>query len=379
MTARAVSGLNNRFTYASVGLLVAGTTVAALTGSTSAHTETRSAGRPVKGTLTDSPVNVHAATEKALQAVARDAKMTTPATVAADDDQVQRTYRVRPGDTLSEISKALLGDANRYPEIFDLNKGKLQPGGGRLTDPNLIEPGLVLKIPTDRQATPVIDDAVATDTVKAPVVETAMVMTAAVEAPAGNVSHPNPTADTVHRKQSTVVAHIHDAPPSTHIGKATHTAKAKPALVRHSATPAKTSGASMWAKPITTSYWISEAYGVANSRYAAGHHTGIDLAVPSGTPVHAVTNGVVVFAGWGGSYGNLIKIRDSDGRYSLYAHLSRFDVSVGEHVDAAHLIALSGASGDVTGPHLHFEVDTTTRYGSDINPVAYLAAHGIHL
>lgn len=134
-----------------------------------------------------------------------------------------------------------------------------------------------------------------------------------------------------------------------------------------------------WSAPIRAHFWISEAYGVKNAGYAAGHHTGVDLAVPTGTSVYSVGDGTVVDAGWGGDYGNYIQIHMSDGRYTLYAHLSVLDAHVGEDVHAGELIAKSGATGNVTGPHLHFEVRTTSVYGSDINPVTYLADHGIHI
>jgi murein DD-endopeptidase MepM/ murein hydrolase activator NlpD len=123
---------------------------------------------------------------------------------------------------------------------------------------------------------------------------------------------------------------------------------------------------------------ISEGYGVPGS-WAAGHHTGVDLAVPVGTAVHAVGAGTVVKAEWGGAYGKMVVVRHADGRYSLYAHLSRIDVRTGEAVSAGSELGLSGATGNVTGPHLHFEVDTTEQYGSDINPISWLAAHGVQL
>jgi murein DD-endopeptidase MepM/ murein hydrolase activator NlpD len=86
------------------------------------------------------------------------------------------------------------------------------------------------------------------------------------------------------------------------------------------------------------------------------HHTGADLAVPVGTPVHAVAAGTVVFAGWGGSDGNRVTIDHADGGHSSYAHLSAFDVRVGETVAAGTTIGRSGATGSVTGPRLRVAV-----------------------
>ncbi|QMU68880.1 peptidoglycan DD-metalloendopeptidase family protein [Streptacidiphilus sp. P02-A3a] len=130
--------------------------------------------------------------------------------------------------------------------------------------------------------------------------------------------------------------------------------------------------------PVGGRVTVSEAYGTPGP-WLAGHHTGVDLAVAVGTPVHAVAAGTVVFASWGGDYGNLVKIRHADGDYTLYAHLSRFDVRVGQTVGAGTTVGWSGATGNVTGPHLHFEVDTTEQYGSDIDPVGWLKSQGVAL
>ncbi|HET6635763.1 MAG TPA: M23 family metallopeptidase [Streptomyces sp.] len=132
-----------------------------------------------------------------------------------------------------------------------------------------------------------------------------------------------------------------------------------------------------WSRPVSGA-WVSCGYGVKGD-WAAGHHTGIDLAVPVGTPVHSVGSGKVVFAGYSGSYGYAVTIHMTDGKYTLFAHLSEIDVHVGERVNAGDLVGESGATGNVTGPHLHFEVRAHRRYGSDINPVSYLADHGVDL
>lgn len=121
----------------------------------------------------------------------------------------------------------------------------------------------------------------------------------------------------------------------------------------------------------------SNPYGVPDSAYAAGYHTGVDFAVDPGTPLLAVGNATVVSAGWDGSYGKEIVLRLADGRFAQYAHLSTVEVSPGEHVSAAEEIGRSGSTGNSTGPHLHFEIRTSNRYGAVINPVAYLAAHGV--
>lgn len=122
---------------------------------------------------------------------------------------------------------------------------------------------------------------------------------------------------------------------------------------------------------------IGTGYHVAGSMWSSGYHTGVDFVVPTGTPVKAVGEGTVVTAGWGGAYGNQVVIRLADGYYAQYGHLSALSVSVGQTVTAGQQIGLSGATGNVTGPHLHFEIRTSPYYGSDIDPVGFLRLKGV--
>ncbi|MFF5366751.1 M23 family metallopeptidase [Streptomyces sp. NPDC013187] len=128
--------------------------------------------------------------------------------------------------------------------------------------------------------------------------------------------------------------------------------------------------------PISGSY-VSTGYKASSGLWSSGSHTGVDFHAASGTSVHAVGAGTVVEAGWGGSYGNQIVIKMNDGTYTQYGHLSSIGVSVGQQVTPGQQIGLSGATGNVTGPHLHFEARTSPEYGSDIDPVAYLRSHGV--
>ncbi|KOU71508.1 peptidase [Streptomyces sp. MMG1533] len=130
--------------------------------------------------------------------------------------------------------------------------------------------------------------------------------------------------------------------------------------------------------PISGSY-ISTGYKAGGGVWSSGSHTGVDFHAASGTSVHAVGSGTVVEAGWGGSYGNNVVIKMNDGTYTQYGHLSSIGVSVGQTVTPGQQIGLSGATGNVTGPHLHFEARTTAEYGSDIDPVAYLRSHGVNV
>ncbi|WP_419999745.1 M23 family metallopeptidase [Streptomyces boninensis] len=124
---------------------------------------------------------------------------------------------------------------------------------------------------------------------------------------------------------------------------------------------------------------IGTGYGVRGSSWSSGYHTGADFPVSIGTGVRAIGAGKVVSAGWGGSYGYQVVIRHADGKYSQYAHLSALNVRAGQQVNAGQRIARSGATGNVTGPHLHFEIRTGPGYGSDINPLAYLRSKGVRI
>ncbi|MGY1439133.1 transglycosylase family protein [Streptomyces reniochalinae] len=123
----------------------------------------------------------------------------------------------------------------------------------------------------------------------------------------------------------------------------------------------------------------STAYRAPGGSWSSGHHTGVDFPVSTGTSVKAVLGGTVVSAGWQDAYGYQVVLRHSDGRYSQYGHLSAISVRAGQSVGAGTRIGRSGATGNATGPHLHFEVRTGPGYGSDIDPLAYLRQHGVRL
>ncbi len=104
-------------------------------------------------------------------------------------------------------------------------------------------------------------------------------------------------------------------------------------------------------------------------------HAGIDLANSIGTPIYAVSDGVVIEAGPAAGYGALVKLRHADGTVTLYGHVNTTLVGVGQRVMAGDQIATMGNRGNSTGPHLHFEVllGGTER----IDPVPWLAKRGL--
>src|SRR5690606_1638468 len=98
-------------------------------------------------------------------------------------------------------------------------------------------------------------------------------------------------------------------------------------------------------------------------------HSGLDIAVPSGTDVLAADRGKVLISGWNAGYGYFIAIDHGNGISTAYAHNSRLLVKEGELVAQGQVIAKSGSTGLSTGPHLHFEV---RKDGTPVDPVAYL-------
>lgn len=98
-------------------------------------------------------------------------------------------------------------------------------------------------------------------------------------------------------------------------------------------------------------------------------HSGIDIGVDEGTPVHAADGGVVVEAGWISGYGYCVIIDHGNGTSSLYGHNSSLAVSSGQAVSQGQVIAYAGSTGNSTGPHVHFEVRVG---GEPVDPSAYL-------
>jgi murein DD-endopeptidase MepM/ murein hydrolase activator NlpD len=127
-----------------------------------------------------------------------------------------------------------------------------------------------------------------------------------------------------------------------------------------------------FARPIAADQvnWPEEDYRYGGNFFDDVVHTGVDIPVPKGTPVMAAGSGKVIWAGYGAyrggydktdPYGQSVVIRHDFGYqgqvlYTLYGHLDRVDVIEGQHVDVGEVIGLSGETGQVTGPHLHFEV-----------------------
>jgi murein DD-endopeptidase MepM/ murein hydrolase activator NlpD len=132
--------------------------------------------------------------------------------------------------------------------------------------------------------------------------------------------------------------------------------------------------AAQYSSPLA-SYTLTSTFGEAGSMWT-NNHTGQDFAAPTGTPVKAVHGGTISEAGWAGSYGYRIVLTLEDGTEVWYCHLSSMTVTSGE-VTTGDTIGNVGATGNVTGPHLHLEVRPDG--GDPIDPAAWLRAHGVAL
>jgi len=152
----------------------------------------------------------------------------------------------------------------------------------------------------------------------------------------------------------------------------------------HGSTPAASASAPAAPRPAVAvtpafglpvhGYYLSARFDERGSHWGGGRHTGLDFVVPSGTPVHVVEAGRVADAGWAGPYGRSVVVTHADGTQTRYAHMSSIGVEVGERVAVGATLGRSGATGNVTGAHLHLEVIVG---GTPIDPFAWLKRHGV--
>jgi len=134
--------------------------------------------------------------------------------------------------------------------------------------------------------------------------------------------------------------------------------------------------ADQWVLPLRR-YTISAGFGAAGSLWSSGSHTGLDFSAPDGTPIVAVTGGVVTTAGYSakaGWAGNVVVVKLDDGTRVWYAHQSSVAVPVGAVVQPGQVIGYVGSTGNSTGSHLHLEVQVD---GEPVDPRRVLSRHGL--
>jgi murein DD-endopeptidase MepM/ murein hydrolase activator NlpD len=128
-----------------------------------------------------------------------------------------------------------------------------------------------------------------------------------------------------------------------------------------------------WVLPVD-GYHLTATFGQCSALWSSCH-TGLDFAAPSGTPIKAVANGTVTSVGYDGSYGNKTVITLDDGTELWFCHQTSYAVSSGQEVRAGEVIGYVGATGNVTGPHLHLEVRPGG--GDPVDPYQALVVHGL--
>lgn len=128
-----------------------------------------------------------------------------------------------------------------------------------------------------------------------------------------------------------------------------------------------------FAAPVKASFRFTSKFGPRRDPKTGGRrmHKGVDFAAPNGTPLYATADGVVTHAGWSSGYGRLVKIQHEFGIETRYAHMSKLRAKVGQRVSRGDRIGDMGASGRVTGVHLHYEVRVG---GRAVNPMIYIKA-----
>lgn len=129
---------------------------------------------------------------------------------------------------------------------------------------------------------------------------------------------------------------------------------------------ASLNGIQLTVKPLSGK--ITSRFGSRESIRSSGH-TGLDIAAPKGTKIKAAASGTVIFAGYSGAYGNVVKISHGSDIKTYYAHCSKLYVKKGQKVSAGDIIASVGSTGRSTGNHLHFEV---VKSGTSLNPQDYV-------
>jgi septal ring factor EnvC (AmiA/AmiB activator) len=128
-----------------------------------------------------------------------------------------------------------------------------------------------------------------------------------------------------------------------------------------------------FAQPVTASVRFTSGFGNRRDPKTGRTrmHSGVDFAGPSGTAIKSTADGVVKKAGWQSGYGNAVVIEHAFGVETLYAHLSRINVSAGQRVSRGDVIGGMGTTGRSTGVHLHYEVRVG---GNAVNPMTYIRA-----
>lgn len=127
----------------------------------------------------------------------------------------------------------------------------------------------------------------------------------------------------------------------------------------------------MFMSPLVSGWRLTSSFGPRSDPFTGvrSYHTGIDMAMPTGTPIKAAMGGKVVYVGWSNVFGNYVIINHGNGYQTLYGHMSKTLAHVGQEVSQGTRIGLVGSTGYSTGPHLHF---TVYKNGKLVNPLTLI-------
>ncbi len=329
----------------------------------------------------------------------------TPTPTPEPPDAEDGVYVVKPGDYLVKIASTLKVEGG-WKKLYEINKDVIGP------NPNLISPGMKLRLPGHEAPTPTPAEDPYKDGL--PKVDSATPSAKALQKElkrVGILDEGIPFNDNYGPATQAGVAYFHRSHPQflgkgmnwwedTQIGpkgwahlremkdNAPHfggAPGAPPSDTTPPTTPPDTdppapSGDYVMPVQGTIGDGLVVAPGFCVSR-SCGGHSGLDITAPSGTPVKSVTAGTVVGVNTAGSaYGLHVVVKHAANTYTLYAHLSQTSVSTGQSVTAGQTVGLVGSTGNSSGPHLHFEVrnhPTDFSYGVFLNPVTWLKSHGV--
>lgn len=241
-------------------------------------------------------------------------------------------YVVRPGDSLSSIAKMYGVTTNTIVWANNLTSSKIKPGQSLVILP----------------VSGTIHTVVKGDTLKS--------IATKYKADAGEISQFNGLDANSSLAVGDVII-IPDGEGSTKISATTKSS------VRGNGTSPYLGGGG----PVYPGYYIRPLVGGVKTQGLHGYNA-IDIGTPVGTVLHAAASGQVIIArssGWNGGYGEYVAISHYNGTETVYGHMSRVDVHVGDIVYQGQIIGLSGNTGNSTGPHLHFEVRGAYNFMND--------------
>jgi len=304
-------------------------------------------------TPTTAPIETTAYQPPARQGIAREAHPITTIPERLRLDVI--AYTVQEGDSIYLIAEAF--GLSPYTVVWS-NMEILQGA------PWLLQPGLTLYIPpTDGAYHTVRADESASD------IATAYEVDATVLYNIWNPIEPGePLAEGTLLVIPSGIGPDFDwepPPPPTAVPAPARPNAGVAAAVQPPVAPAASATSNGWFILPTGSYGVS---GYVFADYRNPTHIGLDYRCRLGDPIYAADGGTVVFAGWGGGYGNLVRVDHGNGFVTYYAHFSSFAAVLGQAVAQGQVVGYCGTTGASTGPHLHYEIRL---YGVPQNPALY--------